>query len=50
MILEQHGFEMHRSTYTQIFFFNQYYSTTQPVAESAEAGADYAEAGADYGT
>ena len=37
LALEQHGFELHGCTLTQIFFLlNIYYCTTQPAVESAD--------------
>ena len=35
--LEQHRFELHRSTYTWIFFNIKYYSTTQSEVGSRDA-------------
>ena len=36
LTLEQHRFELHRSTYMQIFSVNTYHSNTLSVVESAD--------------
>ena len=36
LILEQHLFELHRSTYMQIFYDSKQYSTTQSLAVESE--------------